>query len=148
MSLFGYNMKTVIQPPGWNPFQTFMLGASVAGGISGLFARNETSSAVAASIPYWILCIWYTGLMVGGILGLVGMFINFRLRVHVKIAGIGLLGGISLGYSLLIAGISGRPLAYPVIITFAFSLACITRTIQLIKILQTPSRSQEVIVHE
>lgn len=139
-------MKAVILPPGWNPFQTFLMTAAVMGGISGLFARNETSQVAARILPYWILCIWYTGLVIGGILSLIGMFVNIKNRLLVKIAGISLLGGVGTGYTTLIGIAGGRYFTYTVLITAAFSLACIIRVIQLTKILHNPDKSQEVIV--
>lgn len=136
----------MILPQGWNPFQTFLMSAAVLAGITGLFAKNESSQLVSRILPYWILSIWYSGLVIGGALALIGMFFSVKYRLLIKIAGISLLGGVGTGYTFIVAVAGHRPFAYPVLITGAFSLACIIRVIQLTKVLHNPDKSQEVIV--
>lgn len=144
MSLFGIKMKTIIQATSWNPFESYLLGAAFAAGLSGLFAKNETSQVVLDKLPIWVLYTWYLGLVIGAVLGLIGVHINVKLKLHLELTGIGILGGISAGYSVLIAIASNRPFAYSVFITLAFSLACFARTVQLIKTLRKLDKLQEV----
>lgn len=147
MTLLGRKkMKTVIQPTGWNPFESYIVGAALAAGVSGLVLRGKTSQAVMRELPNWVLHIWYIGLIVGAVLTLIGIHINFRFRLHAELTGVGILGGISAGYSSLIAVAGSSPFAYSVLITAAFSLACFVRTIQLIRILQKLAKVQEVML--
>ena len=146
MALFNLRkMKTVIQPIGWNPFESYLLGAALAAGLSGIFARGETSQVILRELPLWVLYIWYLGLVAGAILGLIGVHVNTRWKLHLELTGVGILGGISTGYSILIAIVSNSPFAYSVIITAAFSLACFARTIQIVKVLRKLDKLQEVI---
>lgn len=146
MNLLGRKVKTVIQPPGWNPFQTFLMSAAVISGIFNLFSKGNNSQLLVRNLPLWIVYTWYAGITIGGTLALIGMHINFRQRLLVKIIGLSMLGSISSGYCVLVAIASGRPFSYPMLITAAFAAACIIRTTQLLKILRNPHKSQEVIV--
>jgi hypothetical protein len=144
MQLFGFNMKTVIQTTGWNPFQSYLLVATSASGITGLFFRNESSRVVSNVLPSWILYVWYTGLVLGSVLALIGTHINLKSKLQLEMAGVGILGSISTGYAIVLSFAGGR-LSYSVFLIVAFSAACLVRTWQIYRLLQKLNSMQEVI---
>lgn len=138
-------MKRIIQVESWNPFETYLLVVSFIAGLAGLFFRGETSSVVANILPYWVLWVWYTGLTLGSLLGIVGVHVRFIYKLQVEMIGISILGSVSLGYALAVSIGGGRAFVYSVILVAFFSFACIARSIQLYKRLAKLEKAQEVI---
>lgn len=139
-----FNVRTVIQSSGWNPFQTYLLVASLLAGVSGLFFPNESSQAITRVVPYSVLVVWYIGLIVGSIATLIGSHFKLQARIQVEIMGLSLLTFVTFGYSTLISVISGRPFSYSILLTEFFCLACIAKLAQLLGKLKKLNQGSEV----
>jgi hypothetical protein len=137
-------MKRVIQTSDWNPFQTYMLVASLVAGVFGVFFPRESSRVVSDAVPEWVLLLWYTGLIVGAVVALIGFHARIRFKIQIEMMGVSILTFVSLGYSTLISFVSGRPFSYSVLLTVFFCLACMARSIQLYKKIKDLNKGREV----
>ncbi len=110
-----------------NPFQVFMFIACIFSGLSGLFIPNRFSSSFQSTLPHSIQLIWYTGLIVGGVVAFYGTLRN----IFIERIGITILTGIILGFTIVIISHASRFLNASFFLTIAFLIACVIRIIQI-----------------
>lgn len=139
-----FDMKRIIQIDSWNEFQTYLLIAAFLAGFFGLFFPQETSRAASVGVPWWVLLVWYTGLVVGSTLSLIGSHLRFESKIHVEIIGLSILSFVTSGYSAIISVVSNRPFSYSVLVIVFFCIACVIRMFRLYGKIKDLRKSGEV----
>lgn len=115
---------------GRNPFEVLILVWAIIGGASRLVGMNFGNETVV-HLPDWVVTVWYMLLCIGGLVGLVGVWIRETLTsLLVERAGMLFLGPVGVAYSLalLIAGGDGIALA---VSTFMFAVTAIGRLLRI-----------------
>lgn len=115
----------------WNPFQIFLMIACITSGLGGIIAPEKSSSVIAEILSRPFQIMWYTGLIIGGLVSIYGSFRN----PFVERIGNTVLMGITAGYVIIVVGQTQRPLTVPLVITISFSLACVLRILQINRLL-------------
>jgi hypothetical protein len=112
-----------------------MMISCILSGSVGIFVPTSASAAVAHTLPRIVQLVWYGGLVAGGLLALYGEFRN----LFIERLAVTMLTGIVIGYQVVIISVSPRPFTFASITTFAFSVACIWRIVQINRILKRES---------
>ncbi len=116
---------------GRNPFEVLMLVACVATGTVGLFEPSSTSNVITTLLPTWEVTTWYGGLAVGGLVGLVGVFLNGVLSLLVERVGLIMLTCLTLAYSTAVVTQVGIRGTLPALFTGLFAIACAIRFVYI-----------------
>lgn len=114
---------------GRSPFEIYLLGASILTGAIGLI--NPRRAGASAVLPLWELYTWDIGLVVGGLVALVGVWMSSPAALLVERAGLSVLAGWSGGWAVLIGASIGVRATLSVLFVGAFGAACLTRTLMI-----------------
>lgn len=113
-----------------SPFELFMLFASVLSGVNGLFNPIRASASASSVLPEWELYTWYSTLLVGGIIALIGYARKTLFSLSVERTGLILLAAMSLVYSVTLL-VNDLALAFAASFVIAFGVACVFRIRQI-----------------
>lgn len=116
---------------GQNPFEVLMLCACAVAGAIGLVAPNASANAITATLPHWEVLCWYSGLLVGGLVGLAGVFARGVTSLFVERVGIILLACLMLAYALALFVQVGFRGILPALVTGLFAVACAVRFVYI-----------------
>lgn len=118
---------------GRNPFEVWLLVACVVAGIVGLVVPGESASSVVKSLPYWEAVSWFSGLTLGGVVSLTGVFSRGVTSLFVERVGMAILTCLTLAYSVSIVAQVGivRGATLPALLTGLFAVSCAVRFFNL-----------------
>lgn len=126
-----YQQRLVFVSASRSPFEIFMLFACILSGIAGLINPHRVS-VIASVLPLWELYIWNAGIITGGFVALIGVWKSSFASLYVERIGLTLLVGLSFMYVVAIIALSGFTFGLAVMMTAAFSIACVFRLRQII----------------
>lgn len=129
--------KVVVRLPKWNAIEVFLLLAAFAGGVAGLFAREDSSRIIREQMPNWIIIVWYTLITISSVIALYGIYKN---RFDIGSGAYFVLGPVGFIFGIVVLSYGGSPLALSGILTTSFGLAGIVRGIQLFGLLKDIER--------
>lgn len=112
---------------GRNPFEVLMLGACVGTGAAGLVEPTATSNAIVSLLPHWEVYTWYAGLLVGGLVGITGVFSKGVVSLLVERVGLIMLMCLTLAYAAAVLTQVGFRGVVPTLFTGLFAVACAIR---------------------
>jgi len=121
----------VLVRSGRNPFEVLMLCACAFAGAIGLLAPNASANAVTNTLPHWEVLCWYSGLLAGGVISLVGVARGGVMSLLVERVGIILLGCLMLAYALALFAQVGVRGTLPALVTGLFAVACVVRFVYI-----------------
>jgi len=110
---------------GRNPFEVLMLGWSVLSGVYFLFFEPPPGS-ITEDLPPLVVITWYTLLCIGGLVGLVGVWLrSLTLSLLVERAAMLIVAPSALLYTVALFSLSGSPVrafgSASIVLTFAVS---------------------------
>lgn len=114
---------------GRNPFEVWLLVACVVAGIVGLISPVDSASAVVKALPHWEVLCWFSGLTLGGLVGLAGVFSRGVVSLLVERVGMVILTCLTFAYSVSIVAQVGiaAGATLPALLTGLFSVSCAIR---------------------
>lgn len=113
------------------PHKIFLLVACVLAGVIGLFFPHTHAQSIEAAFHGNSLLIWYTGLLIGGVLGLAGVFRRTITGVLIEQSGMLLLAGLMLSFAVAAIAYSGVRGIVGLTILTGFGIANIVRAWQI-----------------
>jgi hypothetical protein len=116
---------------GRTPFELFFLIVCVLSGGNGLVNPHGGSSVVNAFLPGWEVVLWYSGLAVGGIVGLLGVLAAGVVSLLVERVALVLLAGLTLTYSAALLVQVGERGVFVALIVASFTAGCIARIMMI-----------------
>jgi hypothetical protein len=115
---------------GRNPFQLYLLAACVLSGLAGLFAPASESAVVARSLPGWAVMAWYSALVAGATVSIVGVLTRGVGSLLIERVGLAMLAGFTMLYSGLVFVDAPRG-TFSALFLAAFAAACVGRFLQI-----------------
>ena len=114
---------------GRNPFEVWLLVACVVAGIVGLISPADTASTVVKALPHWEALCWFSGLTLGGLVGLAGAFSRGVMSLLVERVGMVILTCLTFAYSVSIVAQVGiaAGATLPALLTGLFAVSCAVR---------------------
>lgn len=103
-------LRPLIIDTGRNPFQLWTLSVCVVAAIVGLLPIDRTRSTVIDQLPPWAGAVWYSGLLLGGALGLAAAVLRLPRSLLLERAAMTMLGGLLGGYSVAVLVLAGGDL--------------------------------------
>jgi hypothetical protein len=116
---------------GRNPFEVLMLVACVATGVVGLFQPASASNVVTSLLPSWEVATWYSGLTLGGVVGLFGVSRKGVMSLMWERVGLIMLTFLMLAYSTAVITQVGVRGSLPAFFTGLFAIACAIRFVYI-----------------
>jgi len=116
---------------GRNPFEVLMLAACLCTGVVGLFEPATTSGAIVSLLPHWQVVTWYCGLVVGGAIGIGGVFSRGISSLAIERAGLIVLTCLTLAYAGAVVAQVGIRGTLPALFTGLFAVACAVRCVYI-----------------
>jgi hypothetical protein len=116
---------------GRNPFEVLMLIACTATGAVGLLEPTSTSNVITSLLPAWEVVTWYSGLTLGSLVSLFGVFWGGVVSLVLERAGLVMLTCLMLAYSAAVITQVGVRGALPALFTGLFAIACAIRFVYI-----------------
>lgn len=123
--------KVLRAPLGRAVFELYLLGACVLVGLSGLAAPAARARSLVATFPPWAQVGWYSGLLLGGILGIGGVIRGDVTAMLVERAALIVLGGLCASFGLASVAFVGPPAITGSIMLSGFVAPCAARAVQI-----------------
>lgn len=120
----------VVLRSGRNPFEAYLLGACVLSGLAGLLTP-EAQSPIVQSLPKWEVVSWYSGLIAGGGVCLVGVSMRGLRSLLVERVGLLMLGAFAVLYSGAVFISAGPKGTFVALFIAAFAAASVARFVQI-----------------
>jgi uncharacterized membrane protein len=117
-----------------SPFEIVVLLVLVLAGTSGLVSPDASSHAVAAILPIWGQYVWYSGLIAGGSVSLVGALTNRMWALFTERGGLLTLGVLCVVYTAIViavAGLTAAGVAFSGALTLGLGVAFFIRARQI-----------------
>lgn len=122
--------RSLILRSGSSPFEVLVMAACLISGVSGLFPHERRG--VIDQLAEGGAVAWYIGLIVGGAVVLVGLFLRLPTSLLVERVGLLLLGGLFVGYGIGIYLLLGYDVVrVGGVTTIACGVACGVRAWQI-----------------
>jgi hypothetical protein len=122
--------RALVLRSGRSPFQVLLMAACLISGVSGLLPHEQRS--IIDQLADGRATAWYAGLIFGGIVVLVGLFLRLPTSLLVERVGLLLLTGLFIGYGIGIYLLLGfEQVRVGGVIIIACGAACGVRTWQI-----------------
>jgi hypothetical protein len=116
---------------GRTPFELFFLIVCVLSGGNGLVNPHGGSNIVNTLLPGWEVWVWYSGLALGGAVGLAGVLAKGIASLLVERVALAILASLTLTYSAAVAVQVGERGAFVALIVASFTAGCIARILMI-----------------
>lgn len=92
-----------------SPHKLYLLIACVIGGTLGLVFPPSHGLSISDAFPGKTQLVWYAGLLIGGVLGLVGSYLRSITGILLEQAGMYLLAGLAISFAFAAFAHTGLP---------------------------------------
>lgn len=122
----------------------YLMFAATVTGLAGLAIPASKSQAIMTSLPGWVQVVWYSGILVGGLLGGIGVLWGGRVGLIVERPARWLLAGLCAAFGVAVFTSAGARGVIGAAFIGLFGVACVARAHEIRKELHHPSGEREL----